>query len=905
LEEETGGWPAALRLAGISMAGVKARQRAAAGRSVPHRKEIYQYLATEVLNNLAEPLRQFILATSVLDILTPEICNLLLGGNDATQILESLDTQNLLSTYLEGEEEVYRYHHLFRKFLQSRLGERRNELVQKAGQCYLQFGYSARAVECFLTAGDYSQALLAIERVGARMLLHSRWQTVRRWLQSIPDPLKRERPWILLFEGVICINNGRLDKAEAFITEAASSFIESKDQDGAFQAHLYRARILRSRGDYEESAQLLEQILPELSLRPIAEWYDMAMEQSLSLSLRGELDKAERLLNQALNIAEREGEVTIAAQLAERLGELYFVKGDYSKAVTVHQRATEMASEQDRLSFLLRDSIATIYHDWGDLEQALEYAQNSIKAKEHLGLTEALPYAYQQLAFILGSLGEYAAAEEKYQHSIALAIELGGETFFLARSKVLYGRFLGTQDRLEEARALVDEALLIAKAQSEFIYALCQQATAPVYIRMGELQEGTRMLEQALDVLERIGAKYSVCVTCAVLALVYRQSNNQIAAERMSERCLQLAAPENCLQFFLANPEMMHPVMKLGLVKGVELDFISEIIRRQGSVAMELLLELVNHTDPLVRQRIIQPLTLVGGEDASLAVRKLLNDADESVRDYALAATRTFTVPDKPEMRQEKEADHVNRFAKNTPLTVQCLGPFNVLSAEKDVVWRTTKARDLFAYLIHHRDKPIQKERILDELWPDADPEQSSTLFHTNLYQLRKAVKTTDGRQPVRHKGGQYRLDPEMLTNDIENFESLVRILDQGDITELEKAVSLYRGEYMEGLDYEWVIAERERLSQLYLSVLDHLAHRYAEKGEYAKAATYLRAILRTNPLLEEAHALLMTVHARMGDRLAVLQQYETLSQVLEQKLGIDPSPKTRELYYKLCSDEE
>ncbi len=109
----------------------------------------------------------------------------------------------------------------------------------------------------------------------------------------------------------------------------------------------------------------------------------------------------------------------------------------------------------------------------------------------------------------------------------------------------------------------------------------------------------------------------------------------------------------------------------------------------------------------------------------------------------------------------------------------------------------------------------------------------------------------------------------------------------------------------MEDLDCHWVDAEREQLNQVYMSLLDLLAYRYVGSGDLDRAASCLRTILRYNPLLKNTHVLLMKIYARMGDRMAVMQQYQTLSRDLEQELGIKPSPKTRDLYYKLCSEEE
>ncbi len=914
LEEETDGWPAALRLAGASLEGLKARWRSAAGRALPQRKEIYRYLADEVMRMIPEVLQHFVLYTSVLDLITPQICDLLLGHSDSSRLLAELEKQNLFITAMEGCEEVYRYHHLFQEFLQSRLGEKHLPLLKKAGQSYLQAGYPARAVECLLKAGEYSLAVPAIEQSALEMLRQGHWKTVQRWLQNLPADLRSQRPWISFLEGTVAVNSGRLEEAELLLRQAETGFTEASDREGLLHVRLNLARVIRSRGGYDTSASLLEQILPELERRPVARWFDAALEYALILGMRGKLNDSTRLLNRALAQAEREGEARIAGQLAEKLVEIHYIRGDYSRAVEIHQRAAEMVPGPERLSFALRDTMAMVYRDWGDLEQALEYAENSIQTKERLGLTEVMPFAYHQLAVILADLGEIARAEQYFNRAIDQARQLGGEVFFTALSLVLLGRLKAAQGKLTEALPLVDESLELARSQTDLIYGVCLEAAAPVYTALGRLDESLEMLQQALKALEPIGAKYPICLTYGEMVAVYWLQGDFEKAEQFAARCLSIAAAENYIQMFLSNRAVLLPVIRVGLLKGLELNFVYEIIRRLGASAMDLLVELAAHGQPDVRWRTARSLAELGGISAEHTLQTLLKDSDEQVRDAAVAAMQLMS----PQAETDSTAAavpglppaSVTVVSSAATLQIHCLGPFRVLGGERELSWRTTKARDLFAYLFHHRNKPVHKEKILDDLWPEADPEQASTLFHTNLYQLRKAVKgVLDSRRLVTHSGGQYRLDQELFICDISQFESLAGDNGgQGDpaqvMTRLEQAASLYRGEYLEGLDYPWIIAERERISQLYLSGLDHLSRLYLKGGEPGKAASCLRAILRANPLLEEAHALLMTAYARLGDRMAVIQQYDTLTQVLEQELGIDPSAKTRELYYKLCGEE-
>ena len=63
--------------------------------ALPNRKEIYHYLAAEVLSHMPGDLTDFMISTSVLDIMTPEICDHFLERNDSEQVLENLESRNL------------------------------------------------------------------------------------------------------------------------------------------------------------------------------------------------------------------------------------------------------------------------------------------------------------------------------------------------------------------------------------------------------------------------------------------------------------------------------------------------------------------------------------------------------------------------------------------------------------------------------------------------------------------------------------------------------------------------------------------------------------------------------------------------------------------------------------------
>ena len=66
-------------------------------------------------------LQTFMLQTSVLRTLTPDLCRAVTGFEDARQILRTLADENLFVLPLEGMGEWYRYHQLFRDLLRRQL----------------------------------------------------------------------------------------------------------------------------------------------------------------------------------------------------------------------------------------------------------------------------------------------------------------------------------------------------------------------------------------------------------------------------------------------------------------------------------------------------------------------------------------------------------------------------------------------------------------------------------------------------------------------------------------------------------------------------------------------------------------------------------------------------------------
>src|SRR3712207_1086350 len=196
LERVTEGWIAALQLAALSMRERKDVSGFIHSFSGSHR-DVFDFLAEEVLQRQTEQVQTFLLETSILERLSGPLCDALTGRNDGQRTLERLERENLLVVPLDDDRVWYRHHHLFADFLRGRLRrespERAGELQLRASEWYEENALVAEAVDYALSAGDRQRA--------ARLMESSIGQTwyrgeggIRRAQSSTPGGPSRSCP---------------------------------------------------------------------------------------------------------------------------------------------------------------------------------------------------------------------------------------------------------------------------------------------------------------------------------------------------------------------------------------------------------------------------------------------------------------------------------------------------------------------------------------------------------------------------------------------------------------------------------------------------------------------------------------------------------------------------------------
>ena len=217
------------------------------------------------------------------------------------------------------------------------------------------------------------------------------------------------------------------------------------------------------------------------------------------------------------------------------------------------------------------------------------------------------------------------------------------------------------------------------------------------------------------------------------------------------------------------------------------------------------------------------------------------------------------------------------------------------------------RARSLLGYVLLHGDASHARQRLAFMLWPDSSEAQARTNLRNVLHTMRRAVPAIEGILEVTPRTLQRRRDLSCWV-DVSAFESALTAAEAAEpgsevrLAALRTAVGLYAGDLLEGSYDDWVIEQRERYRDRYLSGLGHLAAALADRGEHAEAIRHGRELVRCEPLDEHAYRLLMRVHAAAGDRAASIRAYHECVASLQRELGVEPSPETRETHAALTA---
>ena len=260
-------------------------------------------------------------------------------------------------------------------------------------------------------------------------------------------------------------------------------------------------------------------------------------------------------------------------------------------------------------------------------------------------------------------------------------------------------------------------------------------------------------------------------------------------------------------------------------------------------------------------------------------------------------------------------------------LEVRLLGSFDVRHNGKPLVFRSSRERELFAFLLLSSQRSHARSSLAYLLWPDLAEESAMRNLRKTLHWLKRALADgghaigdrTEGQPIVKLLADRQQVE---LAPDDTRWVDVLEIKDKAATVEThthrsvracrscgELAAAVEKiagGELLQGLFSSsqafdgWLRAERESIRTMTVGLLTERACYLLATGQMIAAERCARKVLAIEPWSEQAHVVVVSCVAAGGDRGAALRQAESAVASMQSELGADPGPELSELIYRL-----
>ena len=601
LEARTEGWIAGLQLVALSLRDrADGQQTQFIDAFTGSHRFVVDYLVDEVLARQPAHLQSFLLQTSILERLCGPLCDAILIGNGppasngqsvsvgrsaiapdplpgaySQVLLEELERSNLFFVPLDGRRHWYRYHHLFAQVLRERLAsgasaEAVATLHRRAAAWFEEQGLIVEAVHHALSAGDWEHTARLIEAHGRLLIVNGHVQTVRGWLNRLPDTVARTHPYLYLIDALGLFFANQLEAAELRLQAAearlATSIPNERSRSILGYATILHAGIAVARGDLGRCVRLAREGIELLPATDVARRTAARIHLAQVHLLSGDVSPAnERLVAAHAAAARASGEMTnlfyaivTLAGLQRRQGRLRQAAATYREAAGTIPDPSGIPALPDGANYYF--GLGDVLREWNDLDEAavlLEEGRAMICGMR-LAQAEVVVAGFLALARVQQARGDALGA-------LATLVELGEvahQRSFVphlrARAAAARAHLLLVQGDLDTAVQWAGTSGLNPDDALSYPRELEYLTLARVCIAQGRRDPAGPVLRDARHLLDRLfadaeaGARMDSVIEILLLrALALQAQGDGLAARVDLERALTLAEPENYVRLFV------------------------------------------------------------------------------------------------------------------------------------------------------------------------------------------------------------------------------------------------------------------------------------------------------------------------------------------------------------------
>ena len=550
---------------------------------------LFQSIARDMLKQQAPDIREFLKWTSTVGKFDSTIC-----GEDVLRLAswqESLAEVINKNLFIQEDGSGYKYHELFRNFLQThfRLTQPEDyaEAHRRVAGWYERQGSIDRAILHYLNANALPRVTDLIESIAHSYFIQGRIESLRMFSDAI------EEHWLVTpyFDYVrsrIALDyDADTDQALQYALRALNTF-DKEEQPLWFHRTRYQiANIEVRKGNYKDARMLLDDILPDAESFP--ELYGLVLaRRGIALYLTGDLELAIQDLEDALPVLEEHSGWLEQSHVLQDMEVVYRALGNKEAADIALQRLITLRRSLDNREelALALNNLGYLYYEEGRYEEARKTFTEGLETIQLLESGRSRYFLLASLADLERDCGYYDKAREYYQEALALVGD--NDPFMRCETLTHLASLYRWQGRSEAAMTCVTEAMQIAKAH-QLIGAYHQAQVEALHIKLQPYN--LRTVEQEAKNLNGNGT--SVEESVLQLRLAHFRNDNG-AVDKLLAKQGKLYTQEQAIPFFFAE-----------LVNNPGLTVIrQQLITRQGVLAAHLE-RLLKASDKSIRPTII------------------------------------------------------------------------------------------------------------------------------------------------------------------------------------------------------------------------------------------------------------------------------------------------------------
>jgi DNA-binding SARP family transcriptional activator len=821
--------------------------------------DLYDYLAEEVVGDLPDELQRFLMETSILQIVTPELAAVVSGRNpgDVARLTTTAERLTLLSRLSGGPRTHQRYHPLVREFLEGRL--RSTDGPELVASLHRRTAAAASTTDWKVAAHHYREA-----------------GDIEAMLGVVAGAI----PTIM--------GNGQYALAEAFIGPIAAS-----ERPPGFD--LIVSRVDMQHGDYEAAIAASQAVLDSADIDPVQR--DHALLNLITLAMNyGDGDRAIELGHELARTGTDPG-----------LREI----GDVSAAVLDLQSEQDLEAINRRFRAMAHRQRATSSHHYG--VTMLNLALNSlVQDRLHDSLVQSRE-AIEALSTTSGLLEHSAAQVLAASTLLRLGHVEEGQTLaeaLLADTEAYIPNeaFAEAADAFDSFGSRLTALTLLNRVgdpstqtlADKRLLALCRSRMA---IRQGEYGRAELALASYPSGTPTVvGAEAANRMTRAHLSMVRgdqkaRSHLRQATAFAASQGSTGVRRIGELLEAMATSGDALaRAIGVIGQAAPWHLSFMAEdIVARLPGIEDQAIdvIRSAAETHPERWRTAIRQVLATDDSHVNLPAARLL-EAIGDRSDVALLRRLARSTRRRPDAISLGRA--LARRVADT-VYVEDQGRIHVQIGGRLVLGSAIRRKvlGLLAFLVSRPDVSATRDQVLDALWPDLDPEVAVNSLNQTVYFLRRVFEEdySDDLSPgyVHHDSDVVWLDAELVRSRSIECRRLIHDLPSRPTPDdVDRLTLLYRGRFALDFEYEeWAAAYRDTLHASYLEIVERSVLDDFMSGHYDRGITIARRALTVDPTAEQIEVCLLRLYRVTGAHAAAAEQYAHYASYVRDELGLEP----------------